>query len=167
MQSFKNDIARLCAKINRDPEQFYLHLLTTCSFTVIFYATRLHKDTPKKHKLLKLKSFWENKWVVEVPFLGTQDKSNLAQGRGGCGRGKFVFAILDHSYDISTAYGWGNQSEQGNGELFRELIVTAREFDLGGPDAPENVAMIPGVIDDALDNKEDGNGSFLPSCVIT
>jgi hypothetical protein len=34
-------------------------------------------------------------------------------------------AILDHSYDPTKAYGWGDPNEQGNGELFRELIQAA------------------------------------------
>jgi hypothetical protein len=66
-QNVTNCIARLCAKRQNNPDEFYYHLLTTCTFTMISYATRLHVDTPKKHCLLKMKSFWENKFLIEVP----------------------------------------------------------------------------------------------------
>lgn len=149
VQGVTNCIARICSKLNRDPEEFLKHLITSCSFTVVFYATRLHVDTPRKHKLLKATSFWENKLLVEVPSRSTHDKKDLALGRGGAGRGKFVFGVLDHSYDLSQAYGWGDQNERGNGALFRELIAVAAQHGLHGPDAP---ALIEAALDIDIDH---------------
>jgi hypothetical protein len=63
--------------------------------------------------------------LIKFPGCGTHDETNLALGWGGAGRGKFVFAILDHSYDPANAYGWGDESENGNSELFRKLANRA------------------------------------------
>jgi hypothetical protein len=155
VQNATNCIARLCAKRKNDPKEFVHHLLTSCSITVISYATRLHVDTPKVHRLFKAKSFWENKLLVEVPSQGTHDLRGLALGRGGAGRGKFVMAILDHSYDPTKAYGWGDPNEQGNGELFRELIQAARMYGLDGPDALASRALMPHLMEAAIDNDFD------------
>lgn len=147
VQDATNAIARLCATLSRDPEDFFIHLLTSCSFTVIAYATRLHVDTPKEHPFLPLRCFWENKWIIEVPSLSTYDTTRPAMGRGGSGRGKFVFAVLDHSYsyDECQAYGWSRAHQH----LFHALIQVAREEGLGGPDDLENVALVPALADAA------------------
>jgi hypothetical protein len=153
VQNVTNCIARICAKRKNDPEEFYYHLLTTCTFTVISYATRLHVDTPKKHCLLKMKSFWENKLLMEVPSRGTHDVKGLALGRGGAGRGKFVLAVLDHSYDpTEESHGWDDESEHGNGELFRELYHAAQRYGLDGPYSLESRAVMPHLIEAAIDN---------------
>jgi hypothetical protein len=77
-----NCIAQTCARLKNNPEEFYYHLLTSCSLTVISYVTHLHVDTttPKKHCLLNVKSFWENKMLIKFPGCGTHDETNLALG---------------------------------------------------------------------------------------
>jgi hypothetical protein len=86
--------------------------------SVVAYATRLHIDTPRRHPFLPYQGFWENKWVVDVPLQGIHDLDQMALGRGGAGHGRFTFAILDHSYNLCNAYGWGDRNERGNGVLF-------------------------------------------------
>jgi hypothetical protein len=116
---------------------------SSCSFTIIAYATRLHVDTPKVHPFLPLKGFWENKWIIDVPSQSTRDLTQPALGRGGAGRGKFVFAILDHSYDLSDRYAW----DRTDRELFHELVRVAEEQGLGGPDALEECALVPALME--------------------
>lgn len=155
VQEASNCLARICAKKSSDPDDFFLHLLTSCSFTVIAYATRLHVDKAKNHPFLPYEGFWENKWVIDVASEGIHDSRHPAMGRGGAGRGKFVFAVLDHSYRLSDAYGWGDRNEQGNGQLFRELIQVAREFNIPGPDArgdDELAAFFAALIEAGLEN---------------
>jgi hypothetical protein len=146
VQEASNCIARLSARIKHDPEQFFFHLLSSCSFTIIAYATRLHVDTPKAHPFIPVKGFWENKWIIDVPSKSTHDVTGPALGRGGAGRGKFVFAVLDHSYDLCDKYAW----EKSDKDLFRELVRVAREEGLGGPDALEAHALVPSLMEAAM-----------------
>jgi hypothetical protein len=98
VQETTNSIARLCAQKNGGCNDYFMHLLTSCSFTIVAYATRLHVDTPKHHPFLPYQGFWENKWVIDVPQNGTNNSKEPALGRGGAGLGRFAFALLDHSY---------------------------------------------------------------------
>jgi hypothetical protein len=143
VQEASNSLARLFATIKNDDDQFLFHLLSSCSFTIIAYATRLHVDTPKVHPFLPLKGFWENKWIIDVPSQSTRDLTQPALGRGGAGRGKFVFAILDHSYDLSDRYAW----DRTDRELFHELVRVAEEQGLRGPDALEECALVPALME--------------------
>jgi hypothetical protein len=121
-------VARLTAKIKNEPEKFYYHLLSTCSITIIAYATRLHVDTPKVHPFIPLKSFWENKWIIDVPS-----------------------KVLDHSYNLCDKYAW----DKSDRELFRELVRVAAEQGLGGPDAMEERASFPALMEAALEELGD------------
>jgi hypothetical protein len=153
VQRTTNCIARLCAKRNphaADPDEYFLHLLTSCSFSIVAYATRLHVDTPRRHPFLLYQGFWENKWVVDVPGQGINDLAQPALGRGGAGHGRFTFAILDHSYNLCDAYGWGDRNESGNGVLFQELVRVAREHNIPGPDAPD----IPVLLEEHFESVE-------------
>jgi hypothetical protein len=152
VQETTNYIARLCAKQNQDAnnDEYFFHLLTSCSFTMVAYATCLHVDTPKRHPFLPYQGFWENKWVIEVPLQGTHDAHKPALGRRGAGHGRFVFAILDHSYNLCNAYGWGDRNEAGNGALFREIVRVAREQNIPGPDAPD----FPAVLEAQLESEQ-------------
>jgi hypothetical protein len=145
VQHATNAVARRCADRSGNKDEFFLHLLTSCSFTVVAYATCLHIDTPRKHPFLPFQGFWENKWVIDVPLQGTNDPGQPALGRGGAGRGKFAMALLDHSYRLCDAYGWGDRNESGNGVLFRELVRVAREMNIQGPDAPDIESVIESV----------------------
>jgi hypothetical protein len=90
---------------------------------------------------------------MEVPSRGTHDVKGLALGRGGAGRGKFVLAVLDHSYDpTEESHGWDDESEHGNGELFRELYHAAQRYGLDGPYSLESRAVMPHLIEAAIDN---------------
>jgi hypothetical protein len=121
IQEMMNYIARLCVRKNgchSHNNAHFMHLLTLCSFTIVAYATRLDVDTPKHHPFLPYQGFWENKWVINVPLYSMNNSNEPALGQGGAGPGRFTFAILDHSYNMCNAYGWGDQSEAGNGALF-------------------------------------------------
>jgi hypothetical protein len=88
VQETTNYIARLCARKNGCPShktQYFMHLLTSCSFTIVAYATRLHVDTPKRHPFLPYQGFWENKWVIDVPLYSTNNSNEPALGRGVAG----------------------------------------------------------------------------------
>lgn len=85
-----------------------------------------------------------------MPLQGIHDLDQMALGRGGAGHGRFTFAILDHSYNLCNAYGWGDRNERGNGVLFWELIRVAREQNIVGPDAPE----IPALLEEEFDLDE-------------
>jgi hypothetical protein len=70
VQEASNSLAHLFATIKNYNEQFFFHLLSSCSFTIIAYAMRLRmdmQDTHKVHSFLSLKGFWENKWIINVP----------------------------------------------------------------------------------------------------
>jgi hypothetical protein len=123
VQNVTNAMARLCVRHNQDSDEFFFHLLTSCSFTIVAYATRLHVDTPKRHPFLPYQGFWENKWVIDVPLHGTNDWERPALGRGGAGRGQFALAVLDHSYNLCNAYGWGDRNESRNGALHQGAIL--------------------------------------------
>jgi hypothetical protein len=91
VQETTNYIARCCAsrashKINTEEnDEYFFHLLTSCSFTIVAFATRLHVDTPKRHPFLPYKGFWENKWVINVPCKSTNNSKEPALGQGGAG----------------------------------------------------------------------------------
>lgn len=79
-----------------------------------------------------------------MPSKSSNDLTEPALARGGAGRGKFVFAILDHSYDLSDKYQW----DQGDRELFHELVRVAAEERLGGPDAVLAAgALVPAIME--------------------
>jgi hypothetical protein len=153
VQLTTNCIACQCAKRNphtADPDEYFLHLLTSCSFSIVAYATRLHVDTPRHHPFLPYQGFWENKWVVDIPLQGINDLDQPALGQGGVGHGRFTFAILNHCYNLCDAYGWGNCNESGNGVLFQELVRVTREHNIPGPDAPD----IPVLFEEHLESVE-------------
>jgi hypothetical protein len=123
IQNVTNVMARLCGRYHHNSNEFFLHLLTYCSFTIVAYAMHLHVDTPKRHPFLPYQGFWENKWVIDVPLHGTNDWERPALGRGGAGRGQFALAVLDHSYNLCNAYGWGDRNESRNGALHQGAIL--------------------------------------------
>jgi hypothetical protein len=80
-------------------------LAATTKISVVESALFNHRDNTRKHPdHPKLFSFFEPKTLHVVPSK-SHDKTFPPLGRGGAGRGKFVFALLDHSFAETTG-GW-------------------------------------------------------------
>lgn len=64
-----------------------------------------------------------------------------------------MFAVLDHSYNpTDDSHGWNDESEEGNGELFRELIHAAQRYGEKGKDSLESRAVMPHLIEATIDH---------------
>jgi hypothetical protein len=77
-------------------------LAATTKISVVESALFHHKDITHKHAdHPKLSAFFEPK-TLHVVANKSHDKTFPPLGRGGAGRGKYVFALLDHSFGETT-----------------------------------------------------------------
>lgn len=127
---------------------FFDCLVSTCSLTFISYAVGVHTDTASKHPvpvLASVGSLIENKLILPASTLDRGE--NLPLGRGGLGNGKFVYALIDHSLNISDfnfhiERGNPRRYERERSEFFNALVEAARANDIQLPPHPSVIVPV-------------------------
>jgi hypothetical protein len=117
-----NDDARFFTSLGHCFEDY---LMVTCKFTVVRHAVAYHSDVPCNRQSITGTSFIENKMLFYDADMCFPTVSNIAQGRGGRGPGKYVWGLCDHSY--SRLSGYDEFREAGFGRLFGALHDVAIE----------------------------------------
>jgi hypothetical protein len=104
MQSYTNNTLR---GISDSDNSFYANTLFSSNFTLLLHPVSNHIDVCSplsiNHPLKGVTtSFFENKVLFVSPKMSTFDLNGPALGRGGAGRGKFVFGLVDHGSNQSN-----------------------------------------------------------------